>query len=245
MRISIVFRLLMLSIAIFISNKDYAQCKTDLNRENLKGSVKKVIETGIYAEKDTQEINHIQTTYYSNKGQALGCTFASKYNNLNPAHIDFEFDVKGNRVIEKRYNIKNELENKIAYFYDAAGNEIESRFYNGDQLDNFEYNKYDANCNKTEYKSFYSDSGIWLWYTYVYENTAIAKVIDNHDSSFTKFKVDVFGNDTAVTDFNKNGNVIKSRKYKLEYDNKNNWIRKTTYINDKLYWIDERIIEYY
>jgi hypothetical protein len=31
----------------------------------------------------------------------------------------------------------------------------------------------------------------------------------------------------------------------LEYDNKNNWIRKTTYINDKLYWIDERIIEYY
>lgn len=243
MRISIQFYLLILFL--LSTNKYQAQCKTDLDRENLKGSVEEVIETGIYIEKETKVINHIQTTKYNKKGQALGYTFASKYDDLKPANILFEFDANGNKAVEKRYNIQNVLQSKIEYFYDAAGNEIENRFYNGDVLDNFQYQKFDAKCNKTEYKAFYSDSAIWLWYTFKYKNDVLAEVIDQADSSITKFTVDNFGNDTEIIEYNKNGNPNKISKYVYEYDSKNNWIKKTTYINDKIYWIDERVIKYY
>jgi hypothetical protein len=241
MRILIHFHLLILFLSL--TNKYQAQCKTDLDRENLKGSVKEVIETGIYAEKETKEINHIETTKYNKKHQALGYTFASKYNDLKPANILFEFDEKGNRVMEKRYNIKNELENKIAYFYDAVGNEIESRFYNGDVLDNFEYQKFDSICNKIEYKAFYSDSSLWLWYTFKYNNEWV-EVFDHTDSSVSKSKKDMHGNNIEIIDYDKSGIQKKITRYAYTYDSKNNWIKQTTYINDKIYWIDERVIKY-
>jgi hypothetical protein len=52
------------------------------------------------------------------------------------------------------------------------------------------------------------------------------------------------GNNIEIIDYDKSGIQKKITRYAYTYDSKNNWIKQTTYINDKIYWIDERVIKY-
>jgi hypothetical protein len=222
-----------------------SQCKTDLEKEKINGNVKQIITTGIYSKDGAKEINHIKTTEFNKNGKALGYTFASKYNELQPTKTIYEFDEKGNKIVEKRYNLKNEIKNTLTYRYDSVGNVIESIYYLKGNLDSYTYYTYNSLCEEIGYKAFLSDSTIWLWYTFTYEDGNIVSSFDEIRSTVNKSTYNDQGNCIKTTKFDKEGNEKSVMTYVYEYDKKWNWTKKTTYDNGEIYWIDERQFMYY
>lgn len=223
-----------------------AQCKTDLEREKIAGQVKRIIETGIDASDGKHDIDHIKTTEYSKGGRAEGYTFASKYNDLKPTKTIFQFDSNGFKISEERYNLKDKVEATLKYRNDDKGNILQQEYYTQyGKLDSYSYFSYNEQCERTEYKSFASDSSIWLWYTYVYPSENTIKITDkvrNEKSIQTKDKM---GNTIENKTVNSDGIEELTGTYTYKYDKKGNWTRKSTIEDGQVVWIIEREIIYY
>lgn len=96
------YRSLLLFILVLLHNTSLSQCKSDLERENIKGKVKTLKETGLYAVDGANEINHIKTTKYDKKGKELGYSFASKYNDLKPTETILSGEKKSLTVFDNK-----------------------------------------------------------------------------------------------------------------------------------------------
>ena len=70
-----------ISCLIFNSVHTTAQCKTDLERENIKGKVKQIKTTATYKKDGKDELTYIEIKNYDEMGKDLGYTFAHKNNN--------------------------------------------------------------------------------------------------------------------------------------------------------------------
>ena len=240
------FKLILTFTLVVLFHSSYPQCKSDLEKENIQGNVKKIIETGIFVKEGTNEINYIQTTNYDNKGKALGYTFAHKNDKLKPTKTIFEFNKKGHKVRENRFDLNDQLEDYITYKYDSRGNVVKEKYFIfGGHLDSYSLYEYNSTSDRIESKTFYSNGALWLWHKSTYQDGKLIEVFDPQDSTSLKFTNDIHGNKIQYVEYDKFGAEKKVNVYAYAYDDKSNWTKKTTYINGEIYWIDERQYEYY
>ena len=61
----------------------------------------------------------------------------------------------------------------------------------------------------------------------------------------TKSVFDLLGNELETVEYDMEGEIYSSKYYEYVTDPRGNWIRKLSYENDELFWIDEREISYY
>jgi hypothetical protein len=118
-------------------------------------------------------------------------------------------------------------------------------FKGSGRLDSYTIYGYNSTGESTEYKTYTSDSTLWLWYQFEYEAGRIGETRDPQDSSIWKSEYDKHNNEIKTTIYDKFGNEKEVRTYIYQYDNKSNWITRTLYINGKIYWIDKRRMIYY
>ncbi len=237
--------LLLTFMLVVLYNLAYSQCKSDLEKEKIKGNVKKIVETAINVKDGKNEINHIKITTYDNTGKSLGYTFAHKNYELKPTKIIYEFDKKGNKERENRLDLNDKIKNYLTFKYDSRGNIIkESYFFSDGRLDSYSLFKYNSTCDKIETKTFFSDGDLWFWYKFSYEDGKLIEFFDLQDSTSSKFINDIQNNNIKYIKYDKFGDEKKSNIYTFEYDDKSNWTKKTHYENGEIYWIEERQYEY-
>jgi hypothetical protein len=214
-------------MAVIFYNYSYSQCKSDLEKENIKGNVEKIIETGINVKDGKNEINHIKTTIFDKRGKALGYNFASKFDSLKPTETIFEIDKEGNKIKENRYDLSSKIRNYLIYEFDSLGNEIKSSYYtSGGNLDSYTCYKYNLACEKIEAKTFFSDGGLWLWYKFTIKDGKLIEVFDLQDSTISKITNDIQNNNIKHVKYDKYGTEKKVSVYNYVYDEKSNWIKK-------------------
>ena len=240
------YKLLITLILVLYYNTSLSQCKSDLEQDNIKGKVKTITETGLYAENGANEINHIKTTKYDKSGKALSYSFASKYDDLKPTETIFEFDNEGNKIKENRYDLSSKIENYLHYEYDSLGNVIKSSYFTSSgSLDSYTTYKYNLTCDRIETKHYYSDSSIWLWYKSTYNEGMLTEVFSPQDSSIVKYTYDNQNNYIKYIEYDKLGKKKEVTTYIYEYDDKSNWIKRMSYHNGEIYWVDKRQYDYY
>ncbi len=145
-------------------------------------------------------------------------------------------DYKRLYTINNKYNDKNKLQqtetlnkdNKLEYSevhtFDAKGNMIANRIYDGfvegKILEEF---KYDHNNNLTERK----------------------EIVNQEILSHQLFSYDDHNNVVYEKTIGKGSKVAIDRKIRYEYDKKGNWIKKTITIDNEPKYVVERTITYY
>ncbi len=108
---------------------------------------------------------------------------------------------------------------------------------------------YDSKGNKIEEKIIEMNSLQNVWrYEYDKNNQVIAeRVYDNEDNILNKYSYvfDENGNEIELIKHDGDGNLVFHLKYELEFDDKNNWIRRIEYNENVAEFIIERNITYY
>lgn len=237
----------LITLLLFIfCNVSYSQCKSDLEKEKINGSVKEIKETGKSTEDGEVVIVYIKITKYDKKGKALGYSFASNLNDLKPKKTVFEFDQQGNKIKEIRYDLTGNIENYLTYEIDTDGNVIKSRYFTSDDsLDSYSNFKYNQTCDRIEAKHYYSDGNIWLWYKLIYEKGIHTETLSPLDSTISKYTYDNQNNLVEYIEFDKFRRKQKVRTYMYKYDGVSNWLKKITYEDGEITWIDERKLIYH
>jgi hypothetical protein len=236
-----------LGIGVFAaSNICLGQCMSDREKENLKGQVKQVQWIGSSSQNGISEKDFIESYYYNQKGDLENYSYAGKADGFVPKKIDYEKDKIGNIISEKRYDSSGELAYHLIFKYDSIGNEIASRLYHKLTLESYSESSYNTKCQLTEYKLFMPDSSLWLWNTYSYDNNGnLIQTTDELELFVTKSVFDLLGNELETVEYDMEGEIYSSKYYEYVTDPRGNWIRKLSYENDELFWIDEREISYY
>jgi hypothetical protein len=233
-------------VLLLLQTSAYSQCKSDLEKENVIGSVRSITQTGIFMNDDANEIISIATTSYNKSGVSLGYRHAHKNNDLKYTETTYELDALGRKIKMKSFELSGELEYYYVYEYDSLCNMIKSIEFKGSgRLDSYTIYEYNSTGESTGYKTYTSDSTLWLWYQFEYEAGTIGETRDPQDSSIWKSEYDKHNNEIKTTKYDKFGNEKEVRTYIYQYDNKSNWITRTLYINGKIYWIDKRRMIYY
>lgn len=239
-------KILVAILFFVIHNSIYSQCKSDLEKGNLNGRVKSITETNVYMEDGKNEIISIATTSYNKRGESLGYRHAHKNNDLEYTETTYELDNLGRKIKMNRYGLLGDLEGYYIYEYDSLCNMIKSVEFKGSgSLDSYTVYNYNSTGEKIDYKTYTSDSTLWLWYEFKYEAGRINQIRDPQDSSIWKSEYDKHNNEIKTTIFDKFGNEKEVRTYVYRYDNKYNWTEKKLYINGEFYWTYKRRIIYY
>lgn len=263
----------LISIAFLFNHSTSGQCGlSDLEKLKIKGDVSVLKETGISVKNGENKTDYIKVTNFNINGRAQGATFASSVHNLTPKKTTFEFDDLGNKILEKRYGLNNDIEETLVFKYDSLGNMIEAIIYVGTKfLDSYEYYKYDSRCFRTSYSAFMKDSSLWFSYTFDHdENGYITALIDSNEQTITTYVNDKTGwvvssetvdfsgqklsSSTCKFQYDKKGNVLRHtefdanqkelKAYAYTYDKKGNWIQKVSYREGVVTWIDNREYTY-
>ena len=235
------------TLLLFVLNDaSNAQCKSDLEKENIKGRIKEITETALYIKDGESKINHIKITKYDKEGKALNYSFASKMNDLKPKEILFKFDQAGNKTREIRYDLTGKVENYLTYEIDTNGNVIKSNYFNSDhRLIHYSTFRYNQTCDIIEAKYINADGTIWLWYESKYRKGLHTETLSLFDSTISKFSYDNHNNVSEYTENDKFSKKQKTHTYTYEYDDKSNWLKKSTYVDGEIHWIDKRKLIYY
>ena len=134
-----------------------------------------------------------------------------------------QYDNNGNKIKYTHYDVDGSILETWAYTYDAKGNLIEENMYNSDgEINNLFLTlyKYNDNGNLTEREHH---SGIWT-----------EKQILVYDDS---------GN--LIEEKNQTSIGQMDTYYEYKFDEKGNWIKRITFINQIPESIEEREFEYY
>lgn len=159
------------------------------------------------------------------------------------------------------YDLSNRLTN--VWEYDFQGGQIfhQSNTYNNlgflakelyEYVDGNEYIKfnYDINNNLIKKEWFDEFSGIIERNSYTYVNGILVTELwegleKNKVETSTKYEYDQKGNTISVLDVNPKRQIHDHEVNKYTFDDKGNWVKKTTVVNNSRFYIVERIIAYY
>ena len=204
--------------------------KNSLTRDNLNGNVKSTKE--IYFEA-------IEKFGKITKGSRFGYQFLKTY------------DENGNSIEKRVYNIDDDLLHTYIYEYDSKGRSIEQSRYNSDgDLDEKWTSQFDDNDNEIKSSLYNSDGDLLYKYSFKYNNEDILiemKMFRNDgklERTYT-YELDDKGNKIKEVINSSDGNIFDKWTYNYEYDIKDNWIKRTQFIDKKPINITEREIEYY
>lgn len=115
-----------------------------------------------------------------------------------------------------------------------------------DSLDSYSIYKYNQTCDRIDAKHYYSDDSIWLWYKSTYEKGINTETLcPLEDSMICKRRYDNYNNLIEDKELDKFRKEKKVSTYLYEYDDISNWLKKITYEDGEIIWIDERKLIYY
>lgn len=146
-----------------------------------------------------------------------------RYNNsgINVYKVLYIYDHEGRISEQKSFNASNELEFQKSYVYDMNGNPIDIAEYDG--------------TGNTQFR---------MSFEYIGEKL-IKRTEFFADGSRTEYQFDEpNGNMTELCFFNSEGNPQHREKFEYNYDENNNWVRKTRSYNNTEEII-VRAVEYY
>ena len=248
------------------------EIENDLTRENIKGKVKQIIEAYFDAKEafgkpkkenltDKYKIKYNMDGNITEEIDLIFKGIDSKYKYL--------YNEDGNLISETEYE-DDTLMMKTIYKYDEYGNIMEEISYNSDgNLTSKHKYQFDEYGNITEEMIYDYDGTLDILIKYYYDegnisyqtSTTFNFYVPDTDTVINgvkekrwkiqpkehklKYQYDENGNKTESANYNADGEIEWKNKYQYEYDKLNNWIVKTTYVDDKLENIVERKIEYY
>lgn len=235
----ITFALMAMSIVVV------AQPKNDLQKENIQGKVKSIIE--ITCEKENNTINKNickkTLTRYNLKGNF---TEEILYNDdIEEAKKIFHYDDRGQKTHSYLYK-KNEIIEVVKYQFNKENNLLEVIVYdNKNNQKRKSTHLYDKKGNEIEVNLF---SRIKIIYQYNHKNN-IDKTLfyDTNDNMIGEksFKYDEKGNRIEeISSYHKKLSKI-IHKWQYTYDSNNNWTKEILYKDQNPIQITERVIEYY
>lgn len=162
-----------------------------------------------------------------------------------------KYDAKGLKTESIDFNTVTGVETRFYYKYNEKGLPIEEYEYTGENTKKFKkkLTNYDADGNVIELKQ-YSENGILLYEgRFDKYGNHLADVAYNEDGSLhdkitAEYKYDSRGNEIEeALHYTDGSGAISIGKY--EYDQKNNWIRKTVFEDGEATRLIEREITYY
>lgn len=263
----------LVSFLLIYGCKSETENKNDLKENNLYGKVKSVKQFAAESKTEPSVFNKfynpngkLNKIFQSNKDFTTTTTFeynrdgkktVENINTIFQGHpsfhkFTFEYDDKGNIILEKVYNcnphlkIEHSIEHiynssniqteeieyddkniktRISKFqYDDSGNLIEEKWYDSKGLNSIITSEYDKNGNITTRKVIYPDASKGTSVTY-------------------NFKYDKYNNEIYEEALSSDKPTFIT--YSYEYDNQGNWIKRIEIDDNNSKKITERVIEYY
>jgi hypothetical protein len=241
-----VVNLILTLLFVILYNFSFSQCKSDLENENLKGKVKIIQEKSISVRDSAYNIMGVFISIYDDKGKTLSYIFPNLRNESLENKTIFEFNKKGYKVRENRFNIDGKLDKYLTFKNDSRGNVIKESYFNLDgSLINYRLFKYNSTCDNIEFKTFLSDGRLTDWYKYIFKDGLVVESVNKMDSTSSKLTYDNHNNNIKLIGYDKLGIEKNVIIFKFEYDDKFNWTKQTHFENGKMIFIDERQYEYY
>lgn len=252
----IVMKKLIIQLFIFSILATPGFCQySDQFKLNLKGKVKSINEK-------TFQIVHAGDASTSGKIEQW---FLNSFNEQGNKILDIK--LKPDSTVDKKYSYSYNIEDrreemaiytaddllnlKIVYQYDKLGNLTEDNSYdnNNRPLKKKVY-LYDNKGNIMEENILNTDGELIQKYRYVYNSSNQKAEINKYKASgeleqrVTR-KYDNKGNETEVSEFSPEGNLISTTTNLYQFDRRENWLKKTSYINNLPVSVVERVITYY
>jgi hypothetical protein len=245
LKISLVFLWILLPVLSWAQNNDYA-------RWNLKGKVKTIKETS-YSVNDQHAKDSLEY-YFLNE-------FNSEGNKIVDAaylpdgklvkSYSYSYGTNNERTEEKQFDGDGKLIRTISYTYDTKGNlledsSIDSQGKPGKKI----VFTYDNSGKVIEDNSYGGDGKLQKKFTYTYDDRGNKIETNRFDSNGnperkTLCNYDAQNNPLEEVSTKPDQTVLKKVNFSYEYDAHNNWIVKTTFVEDKPVNILEREIVYY
>jgi hypothetical protein len=202
---SLVFTL----ILVVSSVVSFAQMKSDVARQKLKGRVKTITELEYDAKKGALRTKAV--TSFNDSGYITGFTTYSAEGNLL-SKASFIYD-SGILKEENRYKADGSLMVKIIRKYDEKGNIQEEHSYDGSGTMFLKViPRYDPKGNR-KVKDIYNEYGILFLKA--------------------NFKFDDKGNETEMKEYDSHHSLSFTTTFSYDkYDSEGNWLERTTYKDD-------------
>ncbi|MFI5158362.1 MAG: hypothetical protein ACHQF4_05825 [Sphingobacteriales bacterium] len=259
-------RFIVILITLFIATVAVSQSARERKQNtssqlNLKGRVKKIVETEYnatvqYGTGDklgysiyvfNRQGNQIERGNYNPDGSMKTLKSIFKYNSQGQRIETITVDQKGDSTTDK-----NAIGPIAVYTYDKNGNCTQwvSHMPNG-EFANKVINKYDAFGNIIEYEFYTRNPDRWAtkaiskYDAHHHEIVHKAYIEDGSLLSTYTHKYDSKGNEIEQLGYNTNGGLIFMETYKYAYDKNLNWTRKVIYKVNVLTSIVDREIKYY
>ncbi len=213
-----------------------------------------------YIQYDDLSENHIvnrEIYNYDNRGNRIKEYVYQTYNGIFKISVVRKYDDNGNQIEWKNYN-DGYLKDQETFKYDDDSNLVEYTHYNAfDGVDptyvfDYEGNEtiYDKNevtylDSKHNYK--YNNNGNILEINIFREDCEEYEFDSSEeDCNFRiTMEYDKYGNEITNKEYNSAGKLVSKCTSEYEFDNKNNWIKKVVFINDKQEYKEQREIIYY
>ena len=186
--------------------------------------------------------------FFDDKGEALGSNYYARDGSLMDSTY-YVLDKNGNIIEYYHYTAEGKLKNKILSSYHKH-NIVEEKFFDNENvLLTTSYCKYkkglliedsliDNNTGKTKYHSYYTyDANKNLQSHTIFNSEG---KIDSQGIFSTNEHGDIISNITKVPN---SADIVYT--YTYFYDEKDNWIKKITYMSNQSAYLTIRQIEYY
>lgn len=218
---------------------------------------------------DYREFIHAEEYEYQNLrlSKKKYLSFAYTYNYDNQGNIIEELVAPigdtATKKIKHRYAYDSSNRLSDVWEYDFEGGQIyhQSNSYNSNGFlskefyqyaDGNEYKTFTYNLNNDLIKTEWFDESIGIIErnNYAYQNGVLASELwegieKNKVETSTKFEFDQNGNAVSMLDINPKRQIHDHQINKYTFDDKGNWVKKTTIVNNSRFYIVERIIAYY
>lgn len=205
--------------------------KSDLQRDNLKGSIKSLVTIAtIIKDSSKEEIKdsalYDKDGYLTENYKSVSGIQTVKFKTV------YKYNSKENKTEGVTYDDKNTIFSKDSLTYDNNGNCLEHGFYDIDPPKLYFKEVFEYNANNKPIKlSMYRRKRIYMTADYNYDSTGniVSKIGKSYEQGVivneATIKHNEYGDESESTD----GYV-----YKYEYDKTGNWIKKTRYFENAL-----------
>lgn len=171
-------------------------------------------------------------------------------NNVMLSKTLYNYDNIGNRIEKIVYNHNAKISDKYIYEYSNSGYLVEEKWYNpNDELSTKNTFKYDSQGNNIKL-NIYDGYGN-LSYEHLRKFDKKGNLKEFTDKNIKKKQTDKWSRkhddrNNVIEENYVDPNGFKSKTtYEFEFDSKNNWIKKTVFLDGDQGYVDERVIKYY
>lgn len=229
---------------------------TDLDRIELKGNVKSLIEITLTAKRPTKNLNKLDTTsimtHYFNTAGFFTEEFWYFKSRGDSSRTVYSYNESGIRTGFLYHDLSSGFKHINRHQLDEEGRAVESIAFteSGDSINKvtFRYNEQGWSTERKVHAGFVAGGDLLYTtqWTYDESNRLIHKIYFTADSTIYR-TYDYFYENEYVNRMIYTSTKGKKQTYTYTYtfDEHGNWDSKTTYIGKRIKFIEYRLIEYY